>query len=159
MPMIRGRYYMNPVMGEALEEARARAGEGNAPRGSEEEVAGKGEGSHPADGRERDAHGKFLAPGPIHHVEIECAEGGYVARVHRHPAASSAHSEVDGREGYPHERSAWRHHDEAHDAGDAHYPIQSPVPHARPEVHVFANHNDLAEFMREELGKHASSGE
>ena len=157
MPMIRGRYYMNPVMGEALEEARARAEEGNAPRGSEEEVAG--EGSRPADGRERDAHGKFVAPQPIHHVEIECAEGGYVARVHRHPAPSSMHADADGPEGYPHERSGLRHHDEAHDARDAHYPIQSPVPHPRPEVHVFANHNDLAEFMREELGKHAGSEE
>jgi hypothetical protein len=159
MPMIRGRYYMNPVMGEALEEARARAEEGNAPRGSEEEVAGEGEGSHHTDGRERDAQGKFVAPGPIHHVEIECAEGGYVARVHRHPAPSSAHADAGGPEGHPHERSSLRQVDEARYSGDRHYASQSPARHAHPEVHVFANHNDLADFMREELGKHASSGE
>jgi hypothetical protein len=133
MPMIRGRYYMNPVMGQALEEARAREAEGNAPRGSEEWAAGQN-----ADGR--DARGRFqpmqnsgpAQDGPVHRMEIHCAEGGYAAHVFRHPPEHA----VDAGEPASAGRSF------------------SSAP-GRPAIHVFTNHHDLAQFVEDELGKHA----
>ncbi len=148
MPMIRGRYYMNPAMGEALEEARARAEEGNAPRGSEDEVADDGHaprGLHPhqRDEHERDAHGKFVAPGPVHRVEIESAEGGFIARLHRHPP----HGRYDGAH-HP-DGEAHRDGNEAHDA----HAMEMPSARPSPEVHVFTHHHDLVNFLRDELEK------
>lgn len=144
MPMIRGRYHMNPAMGQALEEARARAEEGNAPRGSEEEIADGGEESRRRDARERDGRGRVAAPGPLHRVEIECAEGGYIARLHRHPPSANG----DEREPIAPRRGSdgvgW------HDAAG--------MP-SRPEIHVFSHHHDLVDFLREELGKHRSDRE
>ena len=144
MPMIRGRYHMNPAMGQALEEARARAEEGNAPRGSEEEIADGSEESRRRDARERDGRGRFVAPGPVHHVEIECAEGGYIARLHRH----SPSADGDGRE-------AIASHHAPGEAGDH----GAAGMLSRPEVHVFGHHHDLVDFLREELGKHRSGRE
>ncbi len=149
MPMIRGRYYMNPAMGQALEEARARAEEGNAPRGSEEEIADGGEESRRRDARERDGRGRFAAPGPVRHVEIECAEGGYIARLHRHPPSADG----DGRDGDEREPMASRR---GSDGVSRHDAAGMPSP---PEVHVFSHHHDLVDFLREELGKHKTSRE
>jgi len=111
MPYIRGRYYMNPVVGDALEAAReaeaalqalehaAKVARGD--RG-EEDDAGASSSSGDAGGNNdsgsgansnADAYAKS-APGPIHRVEIEAAElvpahsgraqRGFVARIHRH---------------------------------------------------------------------------
>ncbi len=113
MPVIHGRYYMNPAMGAAVE--RARAAEGPA----DGEAQGNGE-------PERDAHGQFVAPGAVHHVEIEVADGGYVARVQRHPHGGSQDN-----------------------------PLHGGLP-PRPTSHVFADHHDLVEFLRNELGKHSA---
>lgn len=130
MPMIRGRYYMNPVMGQALEEARAREAEGNAPRGSEDQP------TQNADAR--DAHGRFqpmqhsgpAQEGPVHHMEIHTAEGGYATHVFRHPPGHAVDiGEPSSARGF-----------------------SSPAP-GRPAIHVFTNHHDLAQFVEDELGK------
>jgi hypothetical protein len=111
MPLINGRFYMNPAVGTALERARI----------AEEQSYGEGNSGQGAGGP-RDAQGRFAAAGPVHHVEIEAGDGGFVARVHRAPLepidASSSHG------GLP----------------------------AGPTSHVFADHNDLVEFLRNELG-------
>ena len=112
MPVINGRFYMNPAMGSALERARFAEGQGgsdgNAGRG--EDVA-------------RDGQGRFAPAGPVHHVQIEAGDGGFVARVHRSPG------EADG--GVPGQTGA--------------------AP--QPTSHVFTNHHDLVEFLRNELGR------
>jgi hypothetical protein len=110
MPVIHGRYYMNPAMGAAVERARA-AEEAHAPEDGANGVP------------PRDAHGQFVAPGAVHHVEIEVADGGYLARLHRHP------------QGNPESE-----------------PMHGGLP-PRPSSHVFTDHNDLVEFLRNELGK------
>ena len=110
MPMIHGRYYMNPAMGAAVE--RARAAE-DAPASED------GENAEP----QRDGQGRFVAPGAVHHIEIEVADGGYLARLHHQPQG--------GRESGP---------------------VHGGLP-PRPSSHVFTDHNDLVEFLRNELGK------
>lgn len=135
MPMIRGRYYMNPVMGQALEEARVREAEGNAPRGSEDEPTQNTDG--------RDAQGRFLPmqhsgpaqEGPVHHMDIHCAEGGYVAHVFRHPPGHA----VDVSE--------------PASAGWSSSSVPGNSSPGRPAVHIFTNHHDLAQFVEDELGK------
>ena len=112
MPMIHGRYYMNPAMGAAVE--RARAAEESPEDGADGES-------------QRDAHGRFVAPGAVHHVEIEVADGGYLARLHRHPQS--------------------RQESENQSA-----PLHGGLP-PRPSSHVFTDHHDLVEFLRSELGK------
>jgi hypothetical protein len=111
MPLINGRFYMNPAAGTALERARIAEGQG-----SGEENSGQ-----VADGP-RDAQGRFAAAGPVHHVEIEAGDGGFVARVHRSPVEPANGS-----------------------------PSHGGVP-PQPATHVFADHNDLVEFLRNELG-------
>lgn len=115
MPVIAGRYYMNPAHGAGIE--RARQAEAvrlplTAPsmsRGEDERMGG--------------GRGKA-----VHRVEIECADGGYVARLHRRPEQGAGRDE-EGR----------------------FKPGESPA--TRPAVHVFTNHNDLVDFLRQELGK------
>lgn len=111
MPVIHGRYYMNPAVGGAVE--RARGAEQSAEPGD----GGNGE-------PQRDGHGRFVPPGAVHHVDIEVADGGYLARLHRHPQGG-------------------------HESG----PVQGALP-PRPSSHVFTDHHDLVEFLRNELGKH-----
>ena len=119
MPYIRGRYYMNPVVGDALEAAReaeaalqalehaAKVARGDT---GEEDDAGASSSSGGADGGNAsgsganstaDAYAKS-APGPIHRVEIEAAElvpshsgraqRGFVARIHRHANGNAANA-------------------------------------------------------------------
>jgi hypothetical protein len=136
MPFVRGRFYMNPAMGEALEEARARAEEGNAAHGSEEESTGHDS----SKGQERDGHGRFRPgrhgeapePGPVHRMEIEHAEGGFVTRVHRAPQEGA--------------------HD-AREAGDE-SGANRAMHCGNHSTHVFTNAHELAEFVREELSRH-----
>jgi hypothetical protein len=107
MPVIAGRYYMNPAHGAEIERAR---------QAEEDERMGGARGLPAQAGK------------AVHRVEIECADGGYVARLHRHPGQGAGRDE-EGR---------FR-------------PGESPA--TRPSVHVFTNHNDLVDFLREELGK------
>ncbi len=131
MPFINGRYYMNPVMGEALEAAR----EAEAALAALESRAHEDVG--PDSGAGRGSGAKAKPEGPVHRIEIEAAEmvpahsgraaRGFVARVHRHPAdpSSGSHASAGSRPA---------------DAGPA-------------ETHVFSDHRDLVSFLRDELGR------
>jgi hypothetical protein len=145
MPFIRGRYHVNPIMGEALEAAR------------EAEAASLA--------LQKDAHGAhdqadgFASPhasdrepaGPIHRVEIEAAEmvpgpsdrgeRGFVARVHR-IAPSSVTMSSGAKSG------SFRRDDEGPVHDSAHLGCASA-----PETHVFSNHRDLLNFLHDELAK------
>ncbi|MDE3170901.1 MAG: hypothetical protein KGL75_12225 [Acidobacteriota bacterium] len=137
MPFINGRYYMNPVMGQALEAAREAEAQLAAleNRATQNSAAGDEFDDEP----NRVSATGSDADGPIHRVEIEAAEmvpahsgraaRGFVARVHRQQEAPSR-------------------------GGDA----AALSPHAasggsRAETHVFADHRDLVNFLRDELAK------
>jgi len=126
MPYIRGRYYMNPVVGDALEAAReaeaalqalehaAKVARGDT--GEEDDAgassssgdAGGGNASGSGANSTADAYAKS-APGPIHRVEIEAAElvpshsgraqRGFVARIHRHANGNAANAPAQGDAG------------------------------------------------------------
>ena len=124
MPLINGRYHMNPAMGQALEDARSAA----------EELLASEDASHSLlDDDSTDRSESADAKGPIHHVEIEAAEvvpphtgratHGFVARIHRVlPDQSSAS-------------------------------VAPSAATLRPETHVFTDHRDLVDFLRSELAK------
>lgn len=147
MPFINGRYYLNPVMGEALEAAReaeaalaalenrARQDPGEPGNEANEDFGGvPGSPSGAASG---------MGDGPIHRVEIETAElvpassgraaRGYVARVHRQNASGSVRPATSSSD----RRTA-------------------KIP-GGAETHVFADHRDLVSFLRDELAKDAHS--
>jgi len=142
MPFIRGRYHINPIMGEALEVAReAEAAMRQA------SPSGSSDGEDQADGF-ADLHagehaGGPAAKGPVHRVEIEAAElvpahsgraaRGYVARIHRHPAGPDLGSTVGARHSV---------------SGDGSGGAGHPSP---PETHVFSDHRDLVNFLHHEL--------
>jgi hypothetical protein len=152
MPFIRGRYHINPIMGEALEAAReaeeallALEHESRDGHDSTNDQADGFASSYPADRAIGQA-----ASGPIHRVEIEAAEmvpshsgraeRGFVARVHRHLAL------------------------DAHDApaGAASQVVPHGSPHGsatpQPETHVFSDHRDLVNFLHDELAKEGLPG-
>jgi hypothetical protein len=139
MPFINGRYHINPIMGQALEAAREAeaaiaALQQRASRDSSNSSndASRDDTCDPDDPASSDA---LAGPGPIHHVEIEASEivpsssgravRGFVARVHRLPA-------------------------EARSASDGAAPTSTVPP---PETHVFADHRDLVNFLRDELAR------
>jgi hypothetical protein len=138
MPFIRGRYHINPVLGEALEAAREAE---NALTELEQE-------------EQRSGPDTSRAKAPIHRVEIEAAElvpahsgraaRGYVARVHRQ--ASMTHASDASDDGCDSQQPS-RNRFEAGASGN---PSQ-----AGPETHVFANHGDLLSFLGDELGNDA----
>jgi hypothetical protein len=131
MPYIRGRYYMNPVVGDALEAAReaeaalqalehaakvARGDTGendDASAGSSSASGGRASSGNGANSN-ADAYAKS-APGPIHRVEIEASElvpahsgraqHGFVARIHRHANGNAtnapAQDSLPGRSSSP----------------------------------------------------------
>jgi hypothetical protein len=141
MPFIRGRYHINPMLGEALEAARE--AENALVALEQEEEHGKESGKDASRGE-----------APIHRVEIEAAElvpshsgrggRGYVARVHRQAA-----SPQDGEDDFA-------------GAGGktAKSGLQGASPCAaggsQPETHVFANHGDLVNFLHDALGDDAA---
>jgi len=131
MPFINGRYYINPVMGEALEAAREAEAALAALENRAHEDAG-------ADSENANDPGKKAKPdGPIHRVEIEAAEvvpahsgraaHGFVARVHRQSV-----NRVPGGHGAPSPQGTGA---------------------SRAETHVFGDHRDLVSFLRDELRK------
>jgi hypothetical protein len=147
MPFINGRYYVNPIMGEALEAAReaeaALAALEN--RGRQNSDARDGE---PGNESGRESNGAATAPGadgngPIHRVEIEAAElvpshsgraaRGYVARVHRQPAAIATQNRTAG------------------------FVPRAAGGSGNRETHVFADHRDLVSFLRDELARDSHS--
>lgn len=151
MPFIRGRYHINPILGEALEAAReAEAALAAARAGHEKDQVGADDGSpETADaGNTR---------GPIHRVEIEAAEvvpahsghaqRGFVARIHR------------GRHEGPFEARmgansfAQRPLSVSEDDADGERAERGGTPKSRPETHVFSDHRDLTDFLRGEFEK------
>jgi hypothetical protein len=138
MPFIRGRYHINPTMGEALEAAReAEAALLALEQRAREQRANCGVTDHAEDTSDADSDDRTEAdPGtaPVHRVEIEAAEvvpshsgravRGFVARVHR--------SGTVGTGGANMTRGA----------------LASP-----PETHVFSDHHDLVNFLGDELAK------
>ena len=183
MPYIRGRYYMNPVVGDALEAAReaeaalqalehaakvARGdtGEDDAGAGS----SGGGNDSSATSGSgansNADAYAKS-APGPIHRVEIEASEivpahsgraqRGFVARIHRHAngndANASAQDSLPGRSNSP--SSSIANASASPFARNSSKPdaMRQGAVHHAPETHVFSNHNDLTNFLHDQFAE------
>jgi hypothetical protein len=138
MPFINGRYYINPVMGEALEAAR----EAQAALAGLENRAQQGSGQEDEAADEFGSGSQVKQDGPIHRVEIEAAEvvpahsgraaRGFVARVHRRPANDAASVATRGRFG-----------------------PRGTAP-SDAETHVFSDHRDLVSFLRDELRRDES---
>ena len=158
MPFIRGRYHMNPVTGEALEAAREAE---SALLALEQQAHANDAGDDSADGSGDDDASSASADSPIHRVEIEAAElvppssgraqRGYVARVHRlaaNPPTGDGFSSVGARSasksGRTPDADSWR---------DAAHPAIAPTP----ETHVFSDHRDLVDFLRDLLGREAAA--
>jgi hypothetical protein len=149
MPFINGRYYVNPIMGEALEAAReaeaALAALENRARQNAGEDAAGGEGDDGSSGGSNGGRAAINSDGPIHRVEIEAAElvpshsgraaRGYVARVHRQPTGSARQNHAAGLA--PRAVGAAGHDD----------------------THVFADHRDLVSFLQGELARDSHPGD
>jgi hypothetical protein len=135
MPFINGRYHVNPAMGQALEAAReaeaALLALQRQARKNSGDASASAPGDESADAEDPAAEGEPCDAGPIHHLEIEATElvpsnsgratRGFVARVHRAPAA----------------------------ANDSPVAAQPPPP----ETHIFSDHGDLVNFLRDALAK------
>ena len=167
MPFIRGRYHINPVMGQALEAARQAeaalaALEQRARQNSASDQSGDQLGNHSGDDSGADSYGDdatgfrsaqgALAKGPVHRVEIEAAaivpnhsgkgQRGFVARIHHAPpipnVPAGTTSDADG------------------DTDDWRDPGSSSAAAPAPEIHVFADHGDLIDFLRDALASDAN---
>jgi hypothetical protein len=152
MPYIRGRYYMNPVVGDALEAAReaeaalqALEHAAKVARGDTGDEDDSGDGSSGANsGGANSSAGGNAAPSPIHRVEIEAtelvpshsgrAQRGFVARVHRRPG-NDAYAPTGAPSLVPNVTT------------------QQGATQPSPETHVFANHNDLTNFLRDQFAQ------
>lgn len=165
MPFIRGRYHINAVAGEALEAAREAEAALLALEHDAEQAGGDGD-----TGNDDRGTGAAAEKGPIHRVEIEAAElvpahsgraqRGFVAHVHREGAAPSK-GQSSGGAGYAGGasaagggRGAAAQPGTANGFGPARpQPEQLPIGAygARPETHVFADHRDLVNYLRDEF--------
>ena len=167
MPFIRGRYHINAIAGEALEAAREAEAAQLALEHDPAQADGQNDGGDYGDQQPGDGADK----GPIHRVEIEAAElvpahsgraqRGFVAHVHR-----EAVQPYPGERGYVQSRASGK------SIGSGEVPrarfasLRSPqagqVPTAgnasRPETHVFADHHDLVNFLRDEFAKSSGRG-
>ena len=173
MPFIRGRYYMNPIVGEAIEAARA-AEEALAEleQSAHDDIANSAgspsnSGANASDGEDdfgddgscatSSARAARTSVGPIHRVEIEAAEvvpshtgraqRGYVANVHREVSAGRLPTRAGG--GFGAGGTGAAAPQLRMQAGD--YP--SAAYAARPETHVFSDHRDQVSFLRDEFAK------
>jgi len=135
MPFIRGRYHINPAMGEALEAAReAEAALLALEQWAREQRANGGAPDSDGDGECDDGDEAAPGTGRVRRVEIEAAEvvpshsgravRGFVAHVHRTGTADNAN------------------------AGAARGGLT-----LAPETHVFSDHRDLVNFLGDELAK------
>jgi hypothetical protein len=168
MPFIRGRYHINAIAGEALEAAR----EAEAALLALEHDAEQAGGDADAEG-EDDGGASAAGKGPIHRVEIEAAElvqahsgraqRGFVARVHREAGAPSR-NQASGGSGYRGDASGAgdgtgmaSQPGEANGFGAGRPPRPGQLPSggyaARPETHVFADHRDLLNYLRDQFAK------
>lgn len=152
MPFIRGRYYINPTYGAALEAAReAEEARSSAERSERESKSAST--TSGADGR----GGQNEAQGPIHRVEIEVtemvpshsgrAQRGFVARVHRASVTSGAAGKTSADQEFINSPAS----DGAQSRGGG---TQSGRMRAQTaETHVFADPQDLANFLQGEFEK------
>lgn len=151
MPFIRGRYHINPIAGAALEAAREAEEALAAREGSDGGAGPHSKASADGQGAEQAAQGR------IHRVEIEAAEvvpshsgrgqGGFVARIHRASDVAGPSGAPAGDYGFaasPASAAVRSSGVRAHGSGDAGEPT---------ETHVFTNHQDLADFLRDEFEK------
>jgi hypothetical protein len=181
MPYIRGRYYMNPVVGDALEAAReaeaalqALEHAAKVARGDTGDEDDSGESSSGADSGSANSSvggNPNAAPGPIHRVEIEAtelvpshsgrAQRGFVTRVHRR-AGNAASAPMQGSfSGNTNSSSAIANGNRNANAPAPASPLarnyampgamQQGAMQPAPETHVFANHNDLTNFLRDQF--------
>ena len=161
MPFIRGRYHINAITGEALEAAREAEATLLALEHDAEEAGGDGDAESDDEGGAAES-GK----GPIHRVEIEAAElvpahsgraqRGFVAHVHREGATPSI-SQPAGTSGSISGRGVPAQQEAPNGFGSVRSPQPGQLPAggyaARPETHVFADHRDLVNFLRDEFAK------
>lgn len=130
MPFINGRYYMNPAFGRAVEAARVAESAHELERQHE-----TGEDDEPPVNRTNDNE-----KGPIHRVEIEStevvtpqsgrAQKGFAARIHRAAASGEVHGGFS--------------------SGDSR---DEQADEQQPETHVFSDHRDLVNFLRDQFAK------
>jgi len=156
--MIRGRYYMNPTMGAAIENTRAL---GNASK------LGEGPSDPFTDEGASDSFGQETGASPataIHRVEIEILatpgggrssgrnSRGYVAHIHRETidAAPAGANSVRGAFGVPSETPGIAAHSGSQAApGFVPRGVFAPAP----ETHVFTTPGDLVNFLRDALAE------
>lgn len=156
MPFIRGRYHMNPTVGDAIEAAReaeaalqALEHASKVARGDTDEEGADSYGNRAGGSRGTGASSATNAPGPIHRVEIEAAElvpshsgraqRGFVARIHRRPGIAAANGNGDSSEIFKTSPSSF---------SASHSAMHAAPP---PETHVFADHHDLTNFLRDQF--------
>ena len=165
MPFIRGRYHINPILGEALEAARdaeaallalkqsGRRNGGGAP-GYDSGYQSGDQSGNDSDDQTGDAKG------PVHRVEIEAAEmvpshsgraqRGYAMRLHRLPVPNT---------------DAGSDFDDGSDSGANSYGSASRLPSrnalptgsAQSDTHIFSNPDDLLDFLRNELANDSAN--
>jgi len=174
MPYIRGRYYMNPVVGDALEAAReaeaalqALEHAAKVARGDTGDEDDSGDGSSGANiGSANSTGGNASAePRPIHRVEIEAtelvpshsgrAQRGFVARVHRRAGAAGVATQ-GSFSGNTNSSAAIAPGNANANATSSPLARNVATPGAMqpaPETHVFANHNDLTNFLRDQFAQ------
>ena len=177
MPVINGRYYMNPAMGAAIEEARALL-ERNLPdshgdqpdddlsvRADARPHRGNSSRKPAAQTNSSDNQGRQNHAGAIQRIEIEAAESGpkrpgpktqgYVAHVHRTIAEEPQSGAVDGPDGFGSEHlpaEEWR--DTASAPGEGRPGLIPRGVTAPPSTaHVFKNTSDLVNFLRDVLAE------
>jgi hypothetical protein len=168
MPFIRGRYHINAIAGEALEAAREAEAALLALENDAEQAGGEAD-----DGGEDDGGASAAGKGPIHRVEIEAAElvpahsgraqRGFVAHVHREAAVPSGNQSSGGSRyvgdasGAGGGRGMASQSGAANGIGSGRSPRPGQLPSggyaARPETHVFADHRDLVNYLRDEFAK------
>lgn len=150
MPFVRGRYYINPIAGAALEAARE--AEDALSSAEQSEHGGK---STTSTSSANSCSNENATRGPIHRVEIEAtevvpshsgrAQRGFVARVHR---ASVANADT-GKPGVGEDFIDSAASNGTQSRGGA--TQGGRVPTQAPETHVFADPQDLADFLQGEF--------
>jgi len=169
MPFIRGRYHINPIMGEALEAAReaeaALLGLKQNSRRNGDSASGNDSndqsGDYSGDDSSDNANARAaVAKGPVHRVEIEAAEmvpshsgrgqRGYAMRLHRLPPQSSDASS-DSEDDFASNANSY--------GSGSRAPSQNATPAGASysDTHIFTNHNDLLDFLREELANDSAN--
>ena len=192
MPFIKGRYHINPAMGEALEAARmaeAAMRLASLSRGSnatEGPLFFDDDSSDQADGFASPHADDAPEPGPIHRIEIDLeglpgrrnerapeasargareiiepgrsdtvpvstgrATRGFVARIHRAaPTVSDVIPRSPDAVGATRNPSSTAVREIPHSVRDDSSQMGRLLP---PETHVFSDHRDLLDFLRDQL--------